>query len=376
MRALLPIAALSLAAPAALAPDAQAVVMPCAAGLHSAVAQAVPQHTDTAAETAAESKAPASTPAQSGSVRPEIAVASPAAVRAEVTPSQVRLGEPFTLTIEVTDRPSERYELMRDFSLGPDVDVLDIQPSRTPAGDGLEVTRFTLRAALFALGEQALPTLRLQATGPDGDKRLDIDGPSIVGLGAIAEEDEAGYADILPPVQVGIASYLLLWILLGALAALGLFFGGVRLVRHLRSRPRKAPPPKPLDPLHVRALAALHGLREEDLPSQGRERELFFRLSEIERGYLGERYGFSALDMTTGELLAALGRLHTPGLDFACFERHCQEGDFVRFAKAPVPASACKRAIEEAIGLVQATTPPEVKAKTPSSPSTSTGAAA
>ncbi len=330
----------------------------------------------TAAAAAPEATAPSSAQDAGDSARPAIPEARPTSFRAEVTPSRVRLGEPFTLTIEVVDRPSERYELARDFSLGPDVDVLDIQPARTPSGEGLETTRFTLRAALFALGERALPDLRLQVTGPDGDKRLDIDGPSIAGVGAVAEDDASGYADILPPVQVGISSYLALWILLGILAALGLALAGVRLARHLRARPRKAPPPKPLDPLHVRALAALHALREEDLPGQGREREMFFRLSEIERGYLGERYGFGALDMTTSELLAALGRLHTPGLDFAHFERHCQEGDLVRFAKSPLPAAACKRAIEEAIDLVQATTPPDAKEKSPGPPSTSTGAAA
>ena len=309
--------------------------------------------------------------------------ATPRSLRAEVSPSQVRLGEPFTLTIEVTDQASERYELARDFTLGKEVDVLEIQPARTPLDGGLEATRFTLRAALFELGERTLPALRLTATGPEGDKLLEIDGPKVTCVGAVAEGEEADFADILPPVRVGIPSYLVLWVLLAALAALGLFFAGVRLFRRLRARPRKAPPPRPLDPLHVRALTALHALREEDLPGQGRTRELFFRLSEIERGYLGERYGFGALDMTTDELVAALGRLHTPGLDFGSFERHCREGDFVRFAKAPVPAAACKQALEDAVGLVQATTPPDATAAekgkrllppaAPATPATSAG---
>ncbi|MDR0964925.1 MAG: hypothetical protein LBM75_00170 [Myxococcales bacterium] len=289
-------------------------------------------------------------------VAPQIPKATPHSTRAEVTPFQAKLGEPFTITIEVLDRPEEHYELGRDFSLGPDVDLLDTQATRTPTDDGLQLTRFTLRAALFELGAKTLPTLRLQATGPSGDKLLEIDGPSVTGVGVVAEDDESGYADILPPVQVRVADYLILWILLGVLVAVGLFFALMRLWKHLRARPRKAPAPKPLDPLHVRALAALHALRAEDLPSQGREREMFFRLSEIERGYLGERYGFDALDMTTEELLAALGRLHTPGLNFTQFELHCREGDFVRFAKAIAPASLCKRAIEEAITLVQTTT--------------------
>lgn len=332
---------------------------------------------DAFAQTAPDARAAEETAQdQTASAQSQPPKAQPLLARAEITPAQVRLGEPFTLTIEVQDRGSERYELARDFSLGPDVDVLDIQVARKSGDDGLETTRFTLRAALFELGEKTLPTLRLVATGADGDKTLELDGPSVTGLGVVGEEDEAGYADILPPVEVGVTSYLPLWILLGVLAALALIFGLVRLVRHLRSRPRKAPPPPPLAPAHVRALEALRALLQEDLSSLGRERELFFRLSEIERGYLGERYGFGALDMTSGELLATLGRTHTPGLDFARFERHCQEGDLVRFAKAPATSAECKRAIEEAIDLVQRTAPQDEKGKAPGTSATSTGAAA
>lgn len=333
--------------------------------------------TDAFAQTAPDAHSPdTAAQAQTAPTQSPRPKAQPLLARAEITPAQVRLGEPFTLSIEVQDRESERYELTRDFSLGPDVDVLDIQVSRVPGDDGLETTRFTLRAALFELGDKTLPTLRLVATGADGEKILELDGPSVTGLGVVSEEDEAGYADILPPVEVGVTSYLPLWILLGVLAALALIFGLVRLVRHLLNRPRKAPPPPPLAPAHTRALEALHALLEEDLASQGRERELFFRLSEIERGYIGERYGFGALDMTSGELLATLGRTHTPGLDLARFERHSQEGDLVRFAKASATAAECKRAIEEAIELVRRTAPQDEKGKALKTPATSTGAAA
>ncbi len=317
-----------------------------------------------AADTPNVSNAPTSgqeTPPQSeenaAPVPQEPPQANPRSALAQISPSQVRLGEPFTLTIEVTDRTGTVYELARDFSLGPDADILETgRPVDKEGADGFTTRTFTVKAALFKLGETSLPDIRLTAAGPDGNAVLKIDGPKLVGAGVLKEGEEAGLGDILPPVKVGIPSYLVLWILLGILAAAGLFFAGLRAWKRWKKRaPRPAPaaPPAPLD---QRALSALHALRKEDLPSQGREREMFFRLSEIERGYMGERYGFNALDLTTEEFLAALTRMHTPGLDFRRLEDRFREGDFARFAKAHIPASDCKQAIEDAIVLVQGTT--------------------
>ena len=283
--------------------------------------------------------------------------AAPRSALAKISPSQVRLGEPFTLTIQVTDRTGTVYELARDFSLGADADILEMgRPADKEGDDGFTTRTFTVKAALFKLGETSLPDIRLTAAGPDGNAVLKIDGPKIVGEGVLKEGEEAGLGDILPPVKVGIPSYLVLWILLGLLAAAGLFFAGIRAWKRWRRRPPKAVPAAPPAPLDQRALRALHALRQEDLPSQGREREMFFRLSEIERGYMGERYGFNALDLTTEEFLAALTRMHTPGLDFRRLESRFREGDFARFAKARIPAAECKQAIEDAIVLVQGTT--------------------
>jgi hypothetical protein len=62
--------------------------------------------------------------------------------------------------------------------------------------------------------------------------------------------------------------------------------------------------------------------------------------------------------MTTSELLTALQRTQTPGLDYPRFEQWCRDGDLVKFARlVPSPAS-CKQAIEDGFGFVRATMPP------------------
>jgi len=287
--------------------------------------------------------------------------AKPEAFSAAVVPDQVKLGEPFTLTIEVRDGKDQRYELPRELSLGPDVDLVRIVPSRERDGN-LTVTRFEIVGALFSLEEKKLPDIVLEVSGPGGIRKLTVPGPTVTGAPALAEEDE-GYADILPPVEVLVPRYTLLYVLAGAIAAGFLAWGLYRLAkrwpRHIR-----AAPVVPILPVHLRALQALEALQREDLPGQGRGQEFHFRLSEILRAYLGERFGFLALDMTSEELLATLARLPTPGFDYARFEALCREADLVKFARAPATPTHCKVAIEAAFGFVHATTPTNAPAGT------------
>src|SRR5262249_46378554 len=124
-------------------------------------------------------------------------------------------------------------------------------------------------------------------------------------------------------------------------------------------RPRRlTAPQRVLEPLDVRTLGALDALRSEDLPSEGRFREFYFRLSEILRAYLGERYRFEALECTSSELLASLRRLSTPGLSIAEVSRFVDESDLVKFAKAPAEPNQCKESLEFAYRIVRETISP------------------
>ena len=105
----------------------------------------------------------------------------------------------------------------------------------------------------------------------------------------------------------------------------------------------------------MRARKALEALLAEDLANQGRQRELYFRLSEIVRRYLGEHFGFDAIELTTEELLSALRRRPTPGLDLAAFANQCHQNDLVKFAKLEPDANVCKGSVDAALSLVQAT---------------------
>lgn len=283
--------------------------------------------------------------------------ATPHSVNATAYPDKLRLGEEFVLTVTLRDAKDVRYELPSDLSLGKEFDVVRTSASRAEKDGELE-TRFEIRALLFDLGERTLADLTLRASAPGGERRLVVPLPKVTGAGDLQADSREEMHDIMPPVPVRVPRYTALYVAAGVLSAalLGLF-----LARWIRSRPRRvreAPAPPPV-PAHVRALKALEDLQREDLPGQSRQKEFYFRVSEILRDYLGERFGVAALDMTTEELLAALSRVPTPGLDFPRFEAFCREGDLVRFARAQATATTCKASVEEAFAFVRATVPPE-----------------
>jgi hypothetical protein len=168
--------------------------------------------------------------------------------------------------------------------------------------------------------------------------------------------------DIKPNADVPVRSYRLLWLVLG-LAGVAAF---VLWLRRYLSRRRALLPPPPPRPLPERTREALEALRAEGLLAKGLVREYHFRLSEIVRGYLGERFGFEALECTSGELLGQVERLDPPGVEAPSLHRFVDQCDVAKFARAEIPFAACDWALGYAFALVDAT--PPVSASPPPPP--------
>jgi hypothetical protein len=209
----------------------------------------------------------------------------------------------------------------------------------------------------FELGRQSTPALAFEVSEAAGSALITVGGTDIdivTSLPADAKATGADLYDIRPPLEVPVRTWRLLYAL-AALVVAGLL--GYALVRYLRRpKPVVAAVAKPVAPLHVRALAELDALAGENLPAQQRVTEFYFRLSDIMRGYLGERFAFDAKESTTPELLDALRSRATPGLPFKELSDFAHASDFVRYAKAEVPADDCKQALELAYRIVHGTT--------------------
>ena len=142
----------------------------------------------------------------------------------------------------------------------------------------------------------------------------------------------------------GIGGALLAMILLGYIIA--------------RSRPKKVyePPPPPPRPAHEIALEKLDAIAADALIENGETMAFYIRLSETIREYLGNRYGYHALEMTTTEITAWLRAIRLPPSVSHKFVSHLlYECDLVKFAKYVTSKGEQQEALDNGYLLVRET---------------------
>jgi hypothetical protein len=300
-----------------------------------------------------------------------VAPVAPWNAQGRVIPHQARIGEAFTYEIVLTHAKDQRFELVPPKEL-EQFEVLEQARNRVDGQQG-SVTTFRLKMSAFELGTLTLPQLVFELTAPGASQTVAVPGMQVEILPTLpqnAESEGAGLFDYQPPVEIPIRSWRLVWILLGLLAA-GLL--GWALVKWLR-RPRpEVVVVKPLAPLDVRTREALDALRAQGLPDKGHVKDFYFRLSEIIRGYLGERYGFEALECTSPELFASLRKLRTPGLPEEQLMRFVSESDLVKYAKAEASPESCAASLAFGYELIEKTYVPPAAPPSPQPPAHAPG---
>ncbi len=285
-----------------------------------------------------------------------LSAAPPSQVLVRAVPDRALIGEPFVVEVTLTHPKEQRIDVRTPGDLG-DFDLVESKRNRVD-GPSSSTTTFQLTLSAYALGKQKTPAFTFDVD--DGKEPGTFAAPAtdvevVSSLPPDAERTGAGLFDIRPPREVPIRTWRLVFLMLGLLAAAGLAYALYRYFK--RPRPPALVPVKPAEPLHVRAIAALDQLRTQELPAKARSREFYFLLSEILRGYLGERYSFEAMESTSSELLESLRRLHTPGLPMKDLSAFAFESDLAKFARASPSPDECKASLEFAYRVVYATTP-------------------
>lgn len=272
-------------------------------------------------------------------------------ISAEFQPQEARLGEPVKLIITAKGEAGAAYQLPESIDLGP---FVELGRSQTKSGE-FEV--ITLRLVVYEeVGEVKLPVIQLESRAPDGGAVAALAVPE-AGLkikSMLEGLEKPEPRDIRGPVPVWVGDYRPL--VLGGLVLLWLFCAWVLR----RSRPAGRAPQRLLDlppprMAHQIAYEKLHRIVADDLLRKGRFREYFIRVSETVREYLGNRYGFFAMDLTSRELLDELRDRPTPGLEIGSLKQLLQNADLVKFARLQPSDEISSGAIDGAYNLVNAT---------------------
>ncbi len=276
----------------------------------------------------------------------------------ETEPSEIKLGQPVSVTIKIKGIPPKvRYSLPASLDLDPFVELS--RGKNDKASGSTQVLHLTV-TCFDKLGKLTLPAIDLVSktdkdAGEQKTEKLTIPAVSIE-VKSILEgvRGKPTPKDIAKPVAVFVSDYRPL-VALG-LAILWLVAGFMLLrkkkTQEVPTRLEQLPPPRQA---HEIALEKLEQIVSEDLPRQGKFRDYFARVSKTIREYIGNRYSFFALDLTSSELIEELRDRITPGLDIEKLTKLLEEADLVKFAKMKPTDSMISYAVDTAYEIVQST---------------------
>jgi hypothetical protein len=291
-------------------------------------------------------------------------------LRVEADRALFRIGEPVRLRVQVTTPAGAEVVLPgADAALGPfELLARELRAPDTLAG-GEVVHAEDLTVTAFASGGATLPALTALVRLADGrvaravsdSLRFDIDS---VLPQAAADSDSVDIRPLKAPIELPGAGRRRLLFALGLVLAAGLLAVAILWIRRWRRRRagRGAELVPDLRPPDVIALAELETLRAAGLARAGRLKEHYTRLTDILRPYLGRRFGFPAIDLTTSEILAAFaarqdsGAGTRPGSELAAELEHLlSAADLVKFARLEPPPALAEGEIDRAADFVRAT---------------------
>lgn len=234
-------------------------------------------------------------------------------------------GTPWTVEAEVRIDPGASAE-------GPEVPqplgdwaVMNVVRGETEVRNGRRVRIDRLTLMTFLDGDREVPPLVIRFRLADGRAGEYRSAPLIVKVAAGKTGD---LRDLKAPV--GFFPWVPVLLALAGLSVLA--GGGVWFARRKKWLGPLAPPPPPLPP-EIEARRRLEALRDSGWLLSGELKAYYSDLSDILRRYLEARFGVTALDRTTQELMRELKAAEVARADQAAVRTVLDHADLAKFAK-------------------------------------------
>jgi hypothetical protein len=276
-------------------------------------------------------------------------------VAARADKAEAHVGDPIRISVVAVAKSGVPVNLPGTFDLGPFSLLGRDETIEQNLGDGRVRREFVFKVAAYEPGEVAIPAVEVTYLAKTGEVRTAATTPIPIKIASlIANEPEPALKDAATTVSVMEENRIPLYIgggLLGAgVGALIMFF----IARKLRARrgERPGPPPRPA---HEIALERLDRLGAYGFLENADNRPFYFAVSEVIRDYLGARYGFDSLELTTDELIGELKRQAGRDMILGEIQGWLSACDLVKFAKVSPTAAEARGALESAIRIVTVT---------------------
>ena len=291
-------------------------------------------------------------------------------VGASLDRTEAHVGDRLTLTVSAVARAGVAVTLGGKLELGK-LEVLDRDDgdkNGRDLGNGKRSHRFVLGVAAYDVGELEVPPIEVTYIKPSGEARTVSTAAVPLTIKPLVAPDEANPdVQALRPTRSAMVEdkrlqRILRWGLVGVAGLLALAICGVlvrRAMRRVRAVELLAQPTGPVRPPDEIAMERLEALRAAGNYAVDLYRPFYFAVAEVVRAYLGARYHFDALELTTTELLNELSK-KAPHLTVSDTEvvRFFNDTDLVKFAKTGSTDEAALAVLDAAQAIVLSTAAP------------------
>ena len=258
-------------------------------------------------------------------------------VAAHADKSEVTIGDKIKLGIRVKHKGDITIQFPE---IGEQIGVFTIKKTGlagTPERekDGYLVVEREYVLSSYEIGRQTIPSLKIKYKGSQGDGEVATNEVPIDIRGVLKEGEISGdIKDILPPIDVPTSfKRLIVWISigLGVLLLSGVICGlvykfnkrsKIQEQQFIRRTPQEI------------AYGLLERLSKDDLIAKGLVKEYYYRITNILRHYIEDRFGLLAPERTTEEFLTEMA--HTNQLDDThkiLIREFLERCDMVKYAK-------------------------------------------
>ena len=276
-------------------------------------------------------------------------------VSATVDKSVVKIGDRFLYKIRISRKPEISIEIP-DMGEVLEKFVILNQDIKQGKSDGKLIETLCFELALYEIGKFEIPKVGILYNASD-QKMTVYSKAVVIEVESILEPDQTQYKirDIKQPLNIPFnygSMFFLLFCLLFAAAIFSFY-----IKKLLKSKGNVAPIEEGiiLTP-DEKAFLLLNELVKEDLIKNGFAKEYYTRLSDILRGYLEDRYEYSAMDKTTQEISKALKSLKVKMGPYDLMRTVLENSDLVKFAKYLPGNKEPDQDVQQARSFVEMTT--------------------
>jgi hypothetical protein len=323
------------------------------------------QESETRAGGAREGEAREALPSEGGREGPPLIDPDVPTVGASLDHNEAYVGDRLALTITAIARAGINVSLPQKLDLGK-LELLerdDAEAKGRDLGDGKRAYRFLLYVAAYDVGPTEVPPVTVSYLSARGEVRSVTTSPLSLSIKALVDGEQTPDPQPARPPRFGLIEDRR--VILGVAVAGGVvvLLLAILIARRLwRRRKRRismvSGPLVPTRPAGEVAIERLQQIRARGLFERDGYRPFAFDTAEVVRAYLGARYGFDSLELTSTELLDELRRA-APHLAESGSEvvRFLERTDLIKFAKTGATPAEAIDLLDSAQAIVLSTAP-------------------